>query len=203
MGRPVGRPKKIDSEKYNFSCKESIINCTIGLISEKPVHEVTLAEIAETLGISKGTIFHYYKTKELLIKDVTDKYMNDLAQELLDWVDDKNEIISPYRYIRSIIRKGSQLQETSRLYLHLMHESLKGEKGSAQQFASKTNDLEKAIETSLKRRFSDTCKDPEITARILMIIVDGLIIQGVDGEGLNDMDRIIGFFADIIAGSNK
>jgi len=50
----------------NSNRKEDIIKIAAKLFSEKSFHDVKMDEIAEELGIAKGTIYLYFKSKEQL-----------------------------------------------------------------------------------------------------------------------------------------
>lgn len=50
----------------NSNKKEDIIKIAAKLFSEKSFHDVKMDEIAEELGIAKGTIYLYFKSKEQL-----------------------------------------------------------------------------------------------------------------------------------------
>ena len=53
--------------------KEDILNVSLGLFLQKGFNEVTMREIVEKTGMSKGAIYHYFKSKEQLFLEVIDK----------------------------------------------------------------------------------------------------------------------------------
>jgi AcrR family transcriptional regulator len=59
-GEPIIEPELSEKQVH-------IIRCTYRLIGEHGVHGVSLQDIAETAGVSKGLIPYYFKTKENLI----------------------------------------------------------------------------------------------------------------------------------------
>ncbi|MGH7900423.1 MAG: TetR/AcrR family transcriptional regulator [Thermodesulfobacteriota bacterium] len=57
------------------SRRERIIKVAAGLFSEKSYHDVTVDEIAEKVGVAKGTIYLYFPSKEnLYLKILEDSY---------------------------------------------------------------------------------------------------------------------------------
>ena len=54
--------------KLNMDTGGEIINCAAKLFAKRGVGSVSLRDIADELGISKGTLHYYFKTKEDLIK---------------------------------------------------------------------------------------------------------------------------------------
>ena len=57
--------------------KELIIREALKLFSEKGFAAVSMRDLAESVGISVSTIYHYYESKQALVKD-----MIELANEL-------------------------------------------------------------------------------------------------------------------------
>ena len=57
------------------SRRERIIKVAAGLFSEKSYHDVTVDEIADKVGVAKGTIYLYFPSKEnLYLKILEDSY---------------------------------------------------------------------------------------------------------------------------------
>jgi len=50
--------------------REQIIKIASGLISEKGYHDVTVEEIADKVGVAKGTIYLYFPSKEKLYLEI-------------------------------------------------------------------------------------------------------------------------------------
>ena len=64
--------------------RNEIVDAAMELFAEKGFHEVTMDTIAERVGLSKGTLYLYFKNKEALffsiIRDKTDILFNTLTQ---------------------------------------------------------------------------------------------------------------------------
>ena len=59
--------------KLNMDTGGEIINCAAKLFAKRGVGSVSLRDIADELGISKGTLHYYFKTKEDLICSCAEK----------------------------------------------------------------------------------------------------------------------------------
>ncbi|MGH7808031.1 MAG: TetR/AcrR family transcriptional regulator [Thermodesulfobacteriota bacterium] len=79
----MARPKKLIGKKApqiayrskSSGRKEEIIKITAQLFSEKSYHDVTMEEIAEKVGVAKGTIYLYFESKEKLYLEILeDRY---------------------------------------------------------------------------------------------------------------------------------
>lgn len=62
-------PKIVDHDQYR---KELLAN-SFDLLAEKGYAAVTMREIAKALGVSTGTLYHYFPSKELLFEQLLDE----------------------------------------------------------------------------------------------------------------------------------
>ena len=53
-----------------FRRRDEILRTATDLFSEKGYHELTMEEIAEEIGVSKGTIYNYFSSKENLYLEI-------------------------------------------------------------------------------------------------------------------------------------
>ena len=53
-----------------FRRRDEILRTATDLFSEKSYHDVTMEEIAEEMGVSKGTIYNYFSSKENLYLEI-------------------------------------------------------------------------------------------------------------------------------------
>lgn len=63
---------------------DKIMESTYRLFLEKGFHEVSWADISEEAGISPGTLYYYFKTKDELILAVLDTYVLEYYFEFLN-----------------------------------------------------------------------------------------------------------------------
>lgn len=80
--------------------KKEIIKSVEKLITNKGVNEISLQDIASECGISKGTLYYHYASKEAIILDIIIKHMQELEDDYIDWFE-RHKIekdISPERF---------------------------------------------------------------------------------------------------------
>jgi len=66
--------------------KEKILQVAFSLFLQKGYRDVSLREIVDEVGLTKGAFYHYFKGKDQLFKEVIDRYflgMNDHIYEQL------------------------------------------------------------------------------------------------------------------------
>lgn len=65
-----------------MSTRQKIIDTAIGLFNTKGYDAVTLAEIAEVLGISRGNLAYHYKDKEQVLKVISGQIQDEIDQSM-------------------------------------------------------------------------------------------------------------------------
>src|SRR5690625_1359445 len=76
------------NKKYNSKqTKERIIATAVQLFMEKGFEKTSMQDIANTLGMSKGGIYHHFKSKEEIIHVVRENKANNIEENLNKWLD--------------------------------------------------------------------------------------------------------------------
>lgn len=71
---------------YREEAKNRIIKESVKFFSEKGYHKTKMAEIAESLGVSKGAIYQYFNSKEELFLEVIRYYVEYTHKELISFL---------------------------------------------------------------------------------------------------------------------
>ena len=81
------------------------------------------SDIAREVGISKGTLYYYYPTKSELIFDITDRHVRQITSDLLTWLDNMQERVSPDRLLTAVYTTLSKAEKRGKLHLYLIQEA--------------------------------------------------------------------------------
>jgi AcrR family transcriptional regulator len=65
-----------------MTTKEKIIETAINLFNGKGYEVTTLAEVAETLGMSRGNLAYHFKEKELILEAISQQLQAEIDQEM-------------------------------------------------------------------------------------------------------------------------
>ena len=60
-------------------------------MEERSFFDISLADIARAARISKGTLYYYYNSRDAILFDLTDRYLQKLSDDLLAWVDNEEK----------------------------------------------------------------------------------------------------------------
>ncbi len=58
------------SEAHLEQRRQQILDAAVTCFSERGFHEATLADICEQAGLSRGAVYHYFKSKEEIIEGI-------------------------------------------------------------------------------------------------------------------------------------
>lgn len=176
--------------KARINNKDKIIETAIKLIGEKGVEGTSLADIAKDVGISKGTLYYYYSSKNDLIFDITKDHMDKISANIFSMIENKKGETSLHDTLKLLIETLLKSETRTRLHLYLIQEVLSGNEDLKERFVETYRQWFQMIQDGYSLLTSQN-RDLSVQARILVAIIDGLIIQGSIGAGAIPVDEII------------
>lgn len=75
--------RKKPKQKRSRQMVDALIEATATAIVERGLEGITTHHIAETAGVSVGSLYQYFDDKEALVEALVDKLANEIAQALL------------------------------------------------------------------------------------------------------------------------
>ena len=186
--------------------KKHILETAFRLFLQKNFKEVTMNEIVEKTGLSKGAFYHYFKSKEELFEDVVNEYyLSDLAvqYEKLD-----KSSLSKYceEYLNMVksfsawqlLGEGNNEELTTNYYL-LIFDALKILPGFKQKMIkmnqNEFNAMKQAVINARKNGEIKSILSDDQIAGIFLFITDGLGIRSIMYGNLSTMlDQIKKFW---------
>lgn len=69
------------------SVQAAILGTAAQLFTRAGIHGTSLNDIAQAAGLSKGTLYYYYPTKEALVNDIAETHGARVTDLLLSWVE--------------------------------------------------------------------------------------------------------------------
>ena len=117
----------------NDNVKEKILNATETLLQKKDLSDITLSEIAIATGISKGTLYYYYKNKTDIYMDITARYLDQQWKDFIAWTENKEKDTSITRLINYVVQRNIASYRTR---LHLINAASLGDEDLREKLVS-------------------------------------------------------------------
>lgn len=68
--------------KHPEERKQEILETALGLFEEKGIQKTSMNDIAETMGVAKGLIYYYFRSKEELVEAVVKSFSEGVEKEI-------------------------------------------------------------------------------------------------------------------------
>jgi AcrR family transcriptional regulator len=174
--------------------RERIIQAAAKLIIEKGVADTSLGDIADDVGISKGTLYYYYGSKGDLIFDLSDRHVRRITSTISESLQRTAGIQSPAEVIEMMLQIILRSETRGQIHVYLIQEALTGHHSSLRdRFVSEYRRWRELIEDGL-RMFMDGSTDFALLSRVILYTVDGLLLQSLLGVERLPLDEVSRFF---------
>lgn len=152
--------------------KDIIVETTAALLQTHSLDDVSLATIAKAAGISKGTLYYHYKTKEDILLDISDRYLERQWNDFILWTEDKSKDTSMHRLIKYVVERNVNSSGTR---MHLIYNACIGNEAIREKLVERYTKFQKIISKKIEERIGK--ENADYIAWLLLIVSDGLIIQ--------------------------
>lgn len=85
--------------EYKKIAKEKIINAAYTVFTSKGYHKTTMDDVANEVGVSKASLYSYFKSKEEILQTVTKETLNLSFTNFFDNKDSLNSLEDLYKYV--------------------------------------------------------------------------------------------------------
>ena len=179
---------KLEKEK-TLKNRQRIVNAATRLIMEKGAKETSLSDIAREVGISKGTLYYYYPTKSELIFDITDRHMKQITNDLLTWLENMQEKVTPDRLLAVVYTTLSKAEKRGKLHLYLIQEAFTDSPNLLSRIKDQYTEWKAMLRQGLERIVPHNPAQP-ILAELILASLDGVIIQSILGIKAIPIDKM-------------
>ena len=196
----------MDKEAKLKEKKKLIIEALKRCLERNVYSNITVQEVADEAGFSKGGLLHYFQSKEDMYLELIQDLFEEITAEHEKMVEGNLETIEQASLTALLsIEKFFLDRRTTKIFLNLMLYAFEDEKIMKQlrDFLHKhvefyTSLIEKSREGVQLRRKTDL--DPETSARIAQIVVLGAgIFESVDATDL-DHTKLVRYVLSMLKG---
>lgn len=187
----------MSEKKTRINNRENIIDAAIKLIGEKGVEGTSLADIAREVGISKGTLYYYYASKNDLVFDITKKHVDKVTSNIFSMMRKNKSKASIEDMLGILVETLLKSETRTRLHLYLVQEIMSGNTDLKKRFVETYRNWFKMFQEGYDL-ISSTPRNLSAQARLLVAIIDGLIIQNSIGIDEIPLDEIVNLIARLV-----
>jgi len=181
---------------HNDNIREKILKCATELLREKSFNEISLSEIAARAGVTKGSVYYYYKNKDDILYEIADGYLQQMYDELIAWVENKDKDTSLPRLLYFVLKRGYDDPGKS-LRLHLTADAVDGNDELRKRLINRYSLFRKMIGDKIAERKPEA--DSEYCGWLVLTVIDGLMMQNLLDNQDIDIERFIGdFISDMV-----
>jgi AcrR family transcriptional regulator len=174
--------------------RQKILDATRRSIIENGANNTSLANIAKTVGISKGTLFYYYASKSDLIFDVTDQHFRQTTQRLTDWVNQVHSEMDSEAILNVVFHSIVEDELRGKLHHYLIEQAVTENGSLKERFLEKYQEWLELLSTGLAKTFPVSSNFDALVFTI-MTCLDGLVIQAILGKKEIPIEPIVAYLA--------
>ncbi len=157
--------------------RQKILETAMTMIGEKGVDKTSLAQISKGSGLSKGTLYYYYASKNELIFDIADLHMERITTALFSMMDE-NKTLSWEGLLTAFFDTLLSSHARSRLHLYLIREAISGNESLRKRFQQTYSQWFGLVDEAYGKMPGLQTKIPA-KSKFLVAVVDGFILQGL------------------------
>ncbi|MEG1069871.1 MAG: TetR/AcrR family transcriptional regulator [Ruthenibacterium sp.] len=158
----------------NANIKQTILKSTAALLQTTSFEAITLAGIAKEAGISKGTLYYYYRNKDDILLDICEQEITALANAFTVWIENKEKDTRAPRLIRYVLQYGTG-SALGNLRLYLIGAAVSGHTAVRERYIALYHSFEETLTAKLHERLPTA--DAEYLAWLLLTTMDGILVQ--------------------------
>lgn len=185
---------KEDKENQSNDTRQNILDAASKLMTQKGIKNTSLADIAKEVGISKGTLYYYYSSKDDIIYDITDIHLKKMTEELLTWIKNIQSDADPQEILTVVFEKILSAETRGKLHLYLISDAVISNNSLKGRFIEKYKEWRITLEDGTRMVLKDRKVNYEVLSHIILAALDGFTIQrmlGVEKLPIKDIAELL------------
>ena len=168
-----------ESQSSVTDIRQKILRAASELMTQKGIKETSLKDIAKRSGISAGTLYYYYSAKEDIIYEIADNNLNNIANELLDWIGVVDGSTTHEQILKTVFDKILAAKTRGKLHLYLISDAGTANGELRRKFTERYADWRKTLIFGLEKVLKNSAETDGSLACLILAALDGLIIQSM------------------------
>jgi AcrR family transcriptional regulator len=158
--------------------KQKIIEAGTRLIVQKGIEKTSLADIADEAGMSKGSLYYYYASKNELIFDITETHINQISENLFTIIEESKGNASWEELLKILFERILAADTRGRLHLYLVQQALNDNDDLKQRFRKKYKEWKLMIKDGFAM-LEPGITNHNVLSSLIIAALDGFLIQSL------------------------
>ncbi|MEV5716251.1 TetR/AcrR family transcriptional regulator [Amycolatopsis mediterranei] len=164
------RPARRTQEQRRAETERRVVDAAMALIARSGSRAVTLAEVGEAAGYSRGIVYHHFGSRERLLEAVVDEAQRfDVPTYQGDGLDYLVRIVEAY--LRNVVRRTP----SARAFLQLWGEAIAADPVLAPLFARRDADFRQLLADVVRQGVADGSIRPDANPAAAAVLVVALV----------------------------
>lgn len=164
------RPARRTQEQRRAETERRVLDAAMALIARSGSRAVTLAEVGEAAGYSRGIVYHHFGSRERLLEAVVDEAQRfDVPGYQGDGLDHLVRIVEAY--LRNVVRRTP----SARAFLQLWGEAIAADPVLAPLFARRDADFRQLLANVVRQGVADGSIRPDANPAAAAVLVVALV----------------------------
>jgi AcrR family transcriptional regulator len=182
-----------------INTKEVILKASQNLFARFGLKKTTVDEIAKLAHIGKGTIYHYFKTKEQIFAEIIDKESRYLREKIYEAI---QQAKTPQEKFRAfVLTRMRFLKELANYYSALKDDYLRHypfiEKARRESFQEELNLVKSILEEGIALKVF-AVEDAGLTAFAIVTALKGLEYPWTVETSLSDIEKSVNSLINVL-----
>ena len=158
--------------------RQKIIEAGSRLVAQKGIEKTSLADIAEEAGISKGSLYYYYASKNELIFDITEAHINQISENLFTIIEESKGNANWEELLKILFERILAADTRGRLHLYLVQQALNDNDDLKQRFRKKYQEWKVMIKDGFAM-LEPNVTNHNVLSSLIIAALDGFLIQSL------------------------
>lgn len=155
--------------------RDLILAAAEAVVSERGVEAASLADIAKAAGVSRGTLYYHYPSKDALVLDIAERHMAALTDRIFELARSEGASGLPLM-LEALVREILADDTRSATHVHLVQCAFEGNEAVRERMAVSYRGWIDMVVEELARLGLASRKD-EGVGSLVVAVLDGLVMQ--------------------------
>ena len=183
-------PPRRTQEQRRAETERRVLEAATALIAATGSRSVTLAQVGEAAGYSRGIVYHQFGSRERLIEAVLDRAQRlGLPESADDGLGHLLAIVETY--LQAVARRAP----TTRAFLQLWMEAVAADPVVAPLFAERDEGFRRFLADVIRRGLADgsvrSDADPDAAGAVVMALLRGTSLQLIATPPVDDVSGVL------------